>query len=165
MGKSDRRTVTVDLDQTSHYVESTRSLYIETLGRTVHSSCRGSFLVHSKMPCYELDPVARKPGPEVIFFSCSTQLSTEIILPIKVKMPTIVGILKLMSRINTTSECFKQEKGVHFQYYSFYEHAVKISCSIKLSAKIVLSASGLFLYGKNKYADQPTHPRSLISAF
>ena len=36
------------------------------------------------------------------------------ILPINVKMPTIVGILTFISRINTTSERFKQEKGVDF---------------------------------------------------
>ena len=44
-------------------------------------------------------------GPEVIkLFSYSTQLSTKIILLINVKMPTIVGILKFISMINTTSE-------------------------------------------------------------
>ena len=44
-------------------------------------------------------------GPEVIIlFSCSTQLSAKFILLINVKMPTIVGILTFISRINTTSE-------------------------------------------------------------
>ena len=37
-------------------------------------------------------------------FPCSTQLSTKFILLINVKMPTIVGILKFTSMINTTSE-------------------------------------------------------------
>ena len=47
-------------------------------------------------------------GLEVInYFLCSTQLSTKFILLINVKMPTIVGILKFMSRINTTSERLK----------------------------------------------------------
>ena len=41
-------------------------------------------------------------------FACSTQLSTKFIL-INVKMPTIVGILTFISRINTTSEILKQE--------------------------------------------------------
>ena len=51
------------------------------------------------------------------------------ILPINVKMPTSVGILTLTSRINTISECFKHEKkNVNIQYFSFYEHAVEISC-------------------------------------
>ena len=41
------------------------------------------------------------PGPEVIkLFSCSTQLGIKFILLINVKMPTIVGILKFISRIN-----------------------------------------------------------------
>ena len=45
-----------------------------------------------------------EPGPEVIkLFSCSTQLSTNFILLINVKMPTIVGILTFISMINTTS--------------------------------------------------------------
>ena len=44
----------------------------------------------------------RIPGPEVIkLFSYSTQLSTKFILLINVKMPTIVGILRIISMINT----------------------------------------------------------------
>ena len=40
-------------------------------------------------------------GPEFIkLFSCSAQLSLKFILPVNVKMPTIVGILTFMSRIN-----------------------------------------------------------------
>ena len=51
------------------------------------------------------------PIPEVIkFFSCSTQLSLKFILLINVKMPTILGILTFMSRINTTSENFRERK-------------------------------------------------------
>ena len=42
-----------------------------------------------------------RPGPEVIkLFSCSTQLRLKFILLINVKMPTVVGILTFMSRIN-----------------------------------------------------------------
>ena len=45
------------------------------------------------------------PGPDVIqLFPRSTQLSTKFILLINVKMPTIVGILTFISRINATSE-------------------------------------------------------------
>ena len=45
------------------------------------------------------------PGPEVMkLFSCSTQLSTNFILLINVKMPTIVGILTFISMINTSSD-------------------------------------------------------------
>ena len=41
------------------------------------------------------------PGKEVIkLFSCSAQLSQKFILLINVKMPTIVGILTFISRIN-----------------------------------------------------------------
>ena len=41
------------------------------------------------------------PGPEVIkLFSCSTQLRLKFILLRNVKMPTIVGILTFISRIN-----------------------------------------------------------------
>ena len=41
------------------------------------------------------------PGPEVIkLFSCSTQLRSKFILLINVEMPTIVGILTFISRIN-----------------------------------------------------------------
>ena len=41
------------------------------------------------------------PGPEVIkLFSCSAQLRLKFILLINVKMPTIVGILTFISRIN-----------------------------------------------------------------
>ena len=43
------------------------------------------------------------------FFSCSTQLSTKFILLINLKMPTIVGILTLISMINTTKIDLNQE--------------------------------------------------------
>ena len=44
-------------------------------------------------------------GPKIIkLIPCSTQLSTKFILLINVQMPTIVGILTLISMINTTSE-------------------------------------------------------------
>ena len=49
-------------------------------------------------------------GPKVIqLFPCSTQLSKKFILLINVKMPTIVGILKFISEINTTSERLRQQ--------------------------------------------------------
>ena len=50
-------------------------------------------------------------GPEVIkLFPCSTELSTKFILLINVKMPTIVGVLTFISRINTTSQRLKARK-------------------------------------------------------
>ena len=63
-----------------------------------------------------------KPGPEVIkLFSCSTQLSTIFIPLINVKMPTIVGILTFISRINTTSERPKARNFFICRYFSVYE--------------------------------------------
>ena len=62
------------------------------------------------------------PGPQVIkLFSCSTQLSTKFILLINVKMPTIVGILKLISMINTTSKRLKARDFFICWYFSLYE--------------------------------------------
>ena len=62
------------------------------------------------------------PGPEVIkLFSCSTQLSTEFILLINVKMPTIFGILTFISMINTTPERLKVKHFFVCLYFSFYD--------------------------------------------
>ena len=61
-------------------------------------------------------------GLEVIKrFSCWTQLSTKFILLINVKMPTIVGILTFISRINTASERLKARNFFICWYFSFYE--------------------------------------------
>ena len=61
-------------------------------------------------------------GPEIIKkFPCSTQLSTNFILLINVKMPTIVGILTFISLINTTSERLKARNFFICRYFSFYE--------------------------------------------
>ena len=49
--------------------------------------------------------------------SCSTQLSTKFILLINLKMPTIVGILTFISKINTSE---KQETS-SFVGIFFYE--------------------------------------------
>ena len=75
------------------------------------------------------------PLYEVIkLFSYSTQLGTEFILLINVKMPTTVGILTFVSMINTTSEKLKAKK--INRYFSFL--AVEILCSVELSMKRVL---------------------------
>ena len=59
-----------------------------------------------------------RSGPEVIkLFSCSTQLNMLIILLINVKMPTIVGILSLISMINTTSERLKARNFFICRYF------------------------------------------------
>ena len=66
---------------------------------------------------------ALQTGLQVIkLFSCSTQLSMKFILLMNVKMPTTVGILILISMINTTSERFKARNLFICRYYSFYEH-------------------------------------------
>ena len=51
-----------------------------------------------------------RPGPKIIFFSSSTQLSTEFIMLINTKMPTIVGILTFISMLNTTSKKLKKQE-------------------------------------------------------
>ena len=45
----------------------------------------------------------------------------KFILLIKVKMPTIVGILTLISMINTASERLEARNLFAFRYFSFYE--------------------------------------------
>ena len=54
--------------------------------------------------------------PRLYIFSCSTQLNMELILLINVKMPTIVGILTFISRINTISDGLNGRKNVTFQH-------------------------------------------------
>ena len=44
----------------------------------------------------------------------STQLSMTFIMLIKVKMPTIVGILTFISMVNTTSESLKVRNNLYF---------------------------------------------------
>ena len=47
---------------------------------------------------------------DIQFVPCSAQLGMTFILLIKIKVPTSVCILMLISGVNTTSGCFKQEK-------------------------------------------------------
>ena len=61
-------------------------------------------------------------GPKVIkLFSYSTQLSTKCILLINVKMPTIVGVLTLISMIHTTTERLEAKQFFVCRYFSVYE--------------------------------------------
>ena len=63
-----------------------------------------------------------RSGPEVIkLFSCSTQLRLKFILLINVKMPTIVGILTFMSRINYRLWSSKPSISVYLGYFGIYE--------------------------------------------
>ena len=65
---------------------------------------------------YSLLPLATKSlqkgvRPEVIKNNpCSTHLSMKFFLLINVKMPTIVGILTFMSRVNSILGLFQPEK-------------------------------------------------------
>ena len=70
-------------------------------------------------------------------FSCSTQLSMKFILLLNVKMPTIVGILTFISKINTISEWLKARNFFICRYFSFL-WAVEISCLVEFSMKKVL---------------------------
>ena len=63
-----------------------------------------------------------RPGTKVTkLYSYSTQLSMKFILLLKVKMPTIVGILTFISMINTTSERLKARNFFICRYFSVYE--------------------------------------------
>ena len=65
---------------------------------------------------------SRGPGPEVIkLFSCSAQLRLKFILLINVKMPTIVGILTFISRINYQILRYEPVFSTNFDYFSIYE--------------------------------------------
>ena len=59
------------------------------------------------------------PGLEAIKMLCSTQLSTKFILLINVKMPTIVGILTFICRINASYESLKQIIPIFFSVLEF----------------------------------------------
>ena len=80
------------------------------------------FWSRTKKIIFDYGLLSGGPGPEVInLFSFSTQLSTKFILPINVKMPTIVVILTFISMINTTSERLKARNFFICQYLSVYE--------------------------------------------
>ena len=69
--------------------------------------------------------VTRKSGREVIkLFSCPTQLSMKFILHINVKMPSIVGILIFINRINATSESFKARNIVVIKHFNVFVNFV-----------------------------------------
>ena len=72
-------------------------------------------------------------------FSYTTQLSTKFILLINVKMPTIVGILTFISKINTTSARLKAGNVFMCRY------AVEISCSVEHEKSFITAGQGLGL--------------------
>ena len=69
---------------------------------------------------YVCDFSSFEPGPKVIkLFSCSAQLRLKFIRLINVKMPTIVGILALISRINYRLWSSKPLISIYLGYF-FY---------------------------------------------
>ena len=54
-------------------------------------------------------------------FSCSAQLRLKFILLINVKMPTIVGILTFISRINYRHLSSKPSTSIYLGYFGIYE--------------------------------------------
>ena len=86
----------------------------------------------------------------------------KFILPINVKIPTNVGILLFISRINTTSEKSQARKIFSAFMYasdktSNYMHVYIYKCLD------CFKRNQDALSCKNKSADQPLHQRSLIS--
>ena len=73
-----------------------------------------------------------RPGPEVIkLFSFSAQLRLKFVLLINVKMPTTVGILTFISRINYRLWCYKPSVTIYLGYFGSYE---QYTCSAELSS-------------------------------
>ena len=67
-------------------------------------------------------------------FLYSTQLSTEFILLIIVKMPTIIGILTFISMMNTACERLKARNffvSPHFSFYEQLKFRAQLSCARK----------------------------------
>ena len=69
-------------------------------------------------------------------FTFSDHLSIKFLLFVNVKMPTIVGILTFISRVNTPTECIKLWENLNFQYFSFLE--VEISCTAEFSMNLFM---------------------------
>ena len=83
---------------------------------------KSSTLLHAEKLRLRSECMDVQTGLLVIkLFSCSTQLSKKFILLMNVKVPTIVGILTFISRINTTPERIKSRNFFICRYFSFYE--------------------------------------------
>ena len=80
-------------------------------------------LIVSRIILYiHLFALAELLDSEVIkLFSCSAQLRLKFILLINVKMPTIVGILTFMSRINYRFLSSKPSISICLVYFGIYE--------------------------------------------
>ena len=90
----------------------------------------GYFWHNGPSVCIKLLPGGRQnelwwdtPGPEVIkLFSCSTQLSMKFFLLINIKMPTVVGILTVISGKNSILGLSEPIKSWIYWYFYTYEH-------------------------------------------
>ena len=76
---------------------------------------------HSTLNCRRV-ALGHYVSPEVIkLFSCSAQLRLKFILLLNVKMPTVVGILTFINRINYCRMGFMPEFSTDSGYFSIYE--------------------------------------------
>ena len=83
------------------------------------------------------------PGSEVIkLFSCSTQLILKFILLINVKMPTIVGVLTFMSRINYQFLSFEPEFSTILSISAFISSVNFMLSSAELEKSFITSGPG-----------------------
>ena len=117
---------------------------INTIKNELFTALIASVLLccHSSRKCTTLHQEMQIFGPEVIkLFSSSTQLRMICILLINVKMPTIVGILTFMSRINTTSERLKARNFFICLYFSFYEQ-LKFCAQLEYEKSFITSGPG-----------------------
>ena len=79
---------------------------------------------------------------------------------INVKMPTIVGILTFICRINTASESSKQEKSVFFNIYEqlkLIELSMKKFCFTWWPGKLISVFVPVLFKGKKIFYDMTSH--------
>ena len=102
------------MQQTFKYLSCLNKHTVMMVLLSTHNICFGSE-IRKIIFKFTLSSGGQAPSP------CSTQLSTEFILLINVRMQTIVGILTFISMINTTSERLKAINFFICQNFSFYE--------------------------------------------
>ena len=84
------------------------------------------------------DQIAVKRPKVIKKSSCFTQPSMKFILLINIKMPTTVGILTFISRINTT----ERKKIFIFHHFTFYKQ-LKFHTQLSLALKSFMINLGL----------------------
>ena len=75
-------------------------------------------------------------------------MSMKLIMPLNVKIPTIVGILTFISMINTTSESLKAGKDFIFQHFSF-DVQLKFYAQLRLALKKLHNLWARFVLATN----------------